>query len=154
MTEQSTLAGIAGAGVVGGLVLLTEARAAFSPTAPIAEQAATSAATSQAVRSLLLTVESYPDLKSGGNVLALQEEIERLESIIADRRELYNDQVYRHNTRIGQVPGVLLGGLFGWTSRAFFDAEPGAATVPAELATGADAGDREGDPEGDPEDPR
>ena len=36
----------------------------------------------------------------------LQDEIERLESMIADRRELYNDQVYRYNTRIAQVPGV------------------------------------------------
>jgi LemA protein len=122
---------------------VTAARAAFSPSAPIAEQAATSAATSQAVRSLLLTVENYPDLKSGGNVLALQEEIERLESIIADRRELYNDQVYRHNTRIGQVPGVLLAGLFGWTNRAFFDAEPAAAAVPAGLEA-----DGAGEPDG------
>ena len=30
--------------------------------------------------------------------------------MIADRRELYNDQVYRYNARIGQVPAVLLAG--------------------------------------------
>ena len=40
--------------------------------------------------------------------MALQEEIERLEGMIADRRELYNDQVYRYNTRIAQVPAVVL----------------------------------------------
>jgi len=51
----------------------------------------------------------------------LQEEIERLESMIADRRELYNDQVYRYNTRIAQVPAVLLAGLFGWRARQFFE---------------------------------
>ena len=121
---------------------VTSARAAFSPTAPIPEQAATSAATTRAIRSLLLTVENYPDVASGGNVLALQEEIERLESMIADRRELYNDQVYRHNTRIGQVPGVLLAGLFGWTNRAFFDAEPAAAAVPEALVAGDPGGPR------------
>ena len=40
--------------------------------------------------------------------------------MIADRRELYNDQVYRYNTRIGQVPGALLAPLFGWARRDFF----------------------------------
>ena len=44
--------------------------------------------------------------------------------MIADRRELYNDQVYRYNTRIAQVPGALLAPLFGWRPREFFAADP------------------------------
>ena len=98
------------------------ARAAYSPSAPIPEQAATSAVTSKAVRSLFAVVERYPEVRSATNVLALQEEIERLEGMIADRRELYNDQVYRYNTRIAQVPAVLLASLFGWRARPFFEA--------------------------------
>ncbi len=116
------------------LTAVTEARAAFAPNAPIPDQAATSAETSRAVRSLLATVERYPEVKSAANVLSLQGEIERLESMIADRRELYNDQVYRYNTRIAQVPGVLLAGLFGWHARVFFDAEPAADVAPRSLA--------------------
>jgi LemA protein len=115
------------------LTAVTTARAAYSPTAPIPAQAATAAATTRAVRSLFATVERYPEVKSAGNVLALQHEIERLESMIADRRELYNDQVYRYNTRIGQVPGVLLASVFGWTAREFFDADPGADRPPESL---------------------
>jgi LemA protein len=105
--------------------VLTEvaaARAAYSPAAAIPEQAATSAATSAAVRSLLAVVERYPEVKSAANVMALQEEIERLESMIADRRELYNDQVYRYNARIAQFPAVMLALLLGWKSRPFFEA--------------------------------
>lgn len=98
------------------------ARAAYSPAAAIPEQAATSEATSAAVRSLFAVVERYPEVRSAANVMALQDEIERLEGLIADRRELYNDQVYRHNTRIAQVPAVLLAGLFGWSARPFFEA--------------------------------
>jgi LemA protein len=98
------------------------ARAAYSPSAAIPEQAATSAETTAAVRSLFAVVERYPEVKSASNVLALQEEIERLESMIADRRELYNDQVYRYNTRIAQVPAVLLAGFLGWRARPFFEA--------------------------------
>jgi len=97
------------------------ARAAYSPSAPIPDQAATSAATTSAVRSLFAVVERYPEVRSAANVLALQEEIERLESMIADRRELYNDQVYRYNTRIAQVPAVLLAGPCGWRARPFFE---------------------------------
>jgi LemA protein len=113
------------------LTEVTRARAAYSPEAPIPEQAATSAATTSAVRSLFAVVERYPEVRSAANVLALQEEIERLESLIADRRELYNDQVYRHNTRIAQVPAVFLAWLFGWRPRPFFEAEAADRVRPA-----------------------
>ena len=105
-------------------------RARYAPAAPIAEQGAVSAATSQAVRSLLAVVENYPEVRSQENVLRLQAEIERLEQQIADRRELYNDQVYRYNATIAQVPAVVLAWLLGWTPRAFFDAEPAADERP------------------------
>jgi LemA protein len=104
------------------LAEVTRARAAYSPTASIPDQAATSEATSAAVRSLFAVAENYPDLKSQANVADLQDEIERLEGMIADRRELYNDQVYRYNTAISQVPGVVLASLFEWKTREFFAA--------------------------------
>jgi len=106
------------------------ARAAYSPAAAIPEQAATSARTSTAVRSLFAVVERYPEVRSAGNVLALQEEIERLEGLIADRRELYNDQVYRYNARIAQVPAVILAAIFGWRARPFFEASDADRTRP------------------------
>ncbi len=109
---------------------VTRARAAYSPTAPIHDQAVVSDATSSAVRSLFAVVEDYPDIKSHGNVADLQDEIERLEAMIADRRELYNDQVYRYNTRIAQVPTVFLAPIFGWRAREFFAAEPGESARP------------------------
>lgn len=112
------------------LTEVTRARAAYSPSAPIHDQAVVSEATTSAVKSLFAVVEHYPDLKSQANVADLQDEIERLESMIADRRELYNDQVYRYNTRIAQVPGVALAPVFGWRSREFFAATPAEAVRP------------------------
>jgi hypothetical protein len=58
--------------------------------------------------------------------------------MIADRRELYNDQVFRHNTRIGQVPAVFLASWFGWRARPFFAADPGAEVRPAGLVEPGD----------------
>lgn len=104
------------------LAEVTRARAAYSPTEPIRDQAAHADATSSAVRSLFAVVEAYPDLKSQGNVLDLQNEIERLEAMIADRRELYNDQVYRYNTRIATLPTLPLAWVLAWTPREFFAA--------------------------------
>lgn len=106
------------------LTAVTEARAAYSPTEPIPQQAAVSDQTTAAVRSLFAVVERYPDIKSGANVLELQDEIERIEGVIADRRELYNDQVYRYNTKIGTVPAIVLAWLFRWVPRDFFQADP------------------------------
>jgi LemA protein len=127
------------------LTAVTAARSAYAPTAPIPVQAAAAAETTRAVRTLLFTVERYPEIRSADNVQALQTEIERLEAMIADRRELYNDQVYRLNARIGQVPGVLLAGLFGWRPRTFFDAEHGADGRPSTvLEERIPPGDREG----------
>jgi LemA protein len=75
-------------------------------------------------------------LRSQANVLNLQNEIERLENVIADRRELYNDQVYRLNATIAQVPANSLAWLFDWRPRPFFATAAGERAVPdARLAT-------------------
>jgi LemA protein len=93
---------------------VTRARARYQPDAPVHDQAVVSEDTSQAVRTLFATVEAYPELKSQTNVMALQEEIERLETLIARRRELFNNQVYQYNSTILQVPAAFLRPLFGW----------------------------------------
>jgi LemA protein len=102
---------------------VTRARAAYSDQDPIPRQAATSDATSAAIRSLFAVVERYPEVRSASNVATLQQEIARLENLIADRRELYNDQVFRYNTRIAQLPANILAGLVGWTPRPFFSTQ-------------------------------
>jgi LemA protein len=112
------------------LEAVTRARAAYSPTQPIPAQAVVSDATTSAIRSLFAVVEQYPELRSHRNVLDLQDEIERIEGVIADRRELYNDQVFQHNARIAQVPAMFLAPLFRWTPCPFFAAEPEAHVRP------------------------
>jgi LemA protein len=119
------------------LEAVTRARAAYAPADSIPAQAATSEATTAAVRRLFAVVERYPELRSASNVLALQAEIARLEDVIADRRELYNDQVYRYNTRIQQLPANLLAGVFGWEPQPFFATdEPDRARPDVRLETG------------------
>jgi LemA protein len=120
------------------LAEVTRQRSRYTPDAPIPEQGAIAAATTSAVRSLFAVVEQYPSLRSHDNVLRLQAEIQRLEGQLADRRELYNDQVYRYNATIAQVPAVILATLFGWQPRPFFDADDAGAPA-VRLASPGDA---------------
>jgi LemA protein len=89
-------------------------RARYEPEAPVHDQAVVSEATTDAVRSLFAVVEHYPELRSHESVMVLQAEIERLETLIARRRELFNEQVYQYNATIEQVPAILLRPFFSW----------------------------------------
>src|SRR5262245_47522907 len=112
------------------LTEVTRARAAYSPTEPIPAQAVVSEATTSAVRSLFAVAEGYPAIQSNQNVLDLQDQVERIEGLIADRRELYNDQVFQYNTRIAQLPGLVLAPIFRWQPREFFKADPAETARP------------------------
>jgi LemA protein len=71
---------------------------------------------------LFAVAESYPELKSSTNFLALQQRITGLEEQIAHRREFYNDAVNINNVRMEQFPGRLFAPLAGLQRRALFEA--------------------------------
>lgn len=71
---------------------------------------------------LLAVAENYPDLKSSGNFLELQQRITGLEEQIAHRREFYNDAVNINNVRTEQFPDRLLAGVAGLQRRPLFHA--------------------------------
>ena len=64
---------------------------------------------------LFAVAENYPQLKSDESFNQLQNRITTLEESIADRRELYNDQVNLNNIRIKVFPDVLIAQRFGFT---------------------------------------
>ena len=71
---------------------------------------------------LFAVAERYPDLKSSGNFLNLQQRITGLEEQIAHRREFYNDAVNINNVRREQFPDALLAGMAGLQKRPLFQA--------------------------------
>jgi LemA protein len=58
-----------------------------------------------ALRQLLVVAERYPDIKSGQNFLALQNQLEGTENRIAIARRDYIEAVRLYNTEITTVPG-------------------------------------------------
>ena len=65
---------------------------------------------------LFAVAESYPQLKTDETFKQLQGRITALEESIADRRELYNDQVNLNNIRVKVFPDVLIAQKFGFPS--------------------------------------
>jgi LemA protein len=63
---------------------------------------------------LYAVAENYPQLKSDETFKHLQARITTLEESIADRRELYNDQVNLNNIRVNVFPDVLIAQRFGF----------------------------------------
>jgi len=96
----------------------------------VAAQAQAENALTGTLRSLFAVVENYPDLKANQNVLSLQEELTTTENQISFSRQHYNSSVLDYNNAIQVFPNSLLAGMFGFTKRDFFEAEPEAANVP------------------------
>jgi LemA protein len=87
---------------------------------------------SSALSRLMVVVERYPDLKANQNYLALQHQLEGTENRINVARQRYNDAVQVFNGSIRTFPNSLTNSLLLHLERKeFFQADPGAKTVPA-----------------------
>lgn len=87
------------------------ARASVNQASTTGNVAAVGAAEQQlrsGMTRLFAVAESYPELKSDQTFKQLQSRITSLEESIADRRELYNEQVNLNNIRVKVFPDVLI----------------------------------------------
>jgi LemA protein len=95
------------------------ARASVSQASTSGNVAAVGAAEQQlraGVGRLFAVAENYPQLKTDETFKQLQSRITALEESIADRRELYNDQVNLNNIRVKVFPDVMIAQKFGFPS--------------------------------------
>src|SRR5260370_37134680 len=93
------------------------ARASVSLASTSGNVAAVGAAEQQlraGVVRLFAVAENYPQLKTDETFKQLQGRITALEEAIADRRELYNDQVNLNNIRVKVFPDVVIAQNFGF----------------------------------------
>lgn len=76
------------------------------------------AALRMGIGKIFAIAEAYPELKANEQFMQLQQRITALENAIADRRELYNENVNINNVRAEQFPDNIVAGMFG------FDVKP------------------------------
>lgn len=85
---------------------------------------------SSALSRLMVVVEQYPNLKANENFMALQSQLEGTENRIAVERKRFNEVAQDYNTYIRRFPNNILAGMFGFQSKAYFEAEEGAKKAP------------------------
>jgi LemA protein len=76
---------------------------------------------SGAMRSIMVAVENYPQLKANENFLNLQRSLNEVESQISASRRAYNAAVTDFNNGIETFPGNLMAGMMGLTRKQVFE---------------------------------
>jgi LemA protein len=99
------------------LEAVTKARSAYSDTANIDQKAKAENRITAALGQLFAVAEQYPDLKANQEFLSTQQRTSALETLIADRREFYNDSVNLYNIRIAEIPTLWVAQQIGYRAR-------------------------------------
>lgn len=96
----------------------------------LAEFQKAQAAVGSALGRLMAIGEAYPDLKASNNFMELQAQLEGTENRIAVARKDFNEAVRAYNVKTKRFPSNLIASLFGYESKAYFEAAEAAVEVP------------------------
>ena len=99
---------------------LIESRKHYGQAQSVSEKIDASKEMSGALRGILALGEAYPELKSNGQFIQLQDRVSALESHLSDRREHYNETVTNLNTRIAQIPDSFFASILGYQAMNLF----------------------------------
>jgi LemA protein len=123
--EQTVLLGVTEARAKVGSIQVTPELA--NDAEALARFQAAQGGLTQALKSLLVVTENYPELKSNENFLELQAQLEGTESRIAVARGRYIKAIQEYNTTVRSFPSNLTAKMFGHKTRANFAVENEAA---------------------------
>ena len=104
----------------GTLQKVTEARTKAMGAQSVAQHAEAENMLTGALKTLFAVSESYPDLKANTNFVELQRELSDTENKIQAARRFYNSVVIELQKAIEQFPRNLIGNMFGFKTREFF----------------------------------
>ena len=127
--EKSTLTEITNARASVGRVQLDPNKAP-TDAAQLEQFQAAQGQLSNALSRLLVVSERYPELRANQNFLGLQAQLEGTENRISVERNKFNEAVQSYNTAVMTFPTKLFAGMFGFSPRPFFNAQPGAEKPP------------------------
>ena len=114
----------------GTLDKLTELRTRAAAASDPAERLALDKELSGTLKSVMVQVEAYPDLKASANVIQLQKSLNEVEEQISASRRAYNAAVTEYNLAIRIFPNNLFAGMFGHTESPLYEAAPEERATP------------------------
>ena len=106
---------------------VTKARTAAQQAQTVEEQGKAENLLTQAIGRLFAVAEAYPQLRATENFQQLQGQLEETETKIAVSRQVYNDAVLTYDTALETVPTNIVGNLFSFQAREYFEVEDPAA---------------------------
>lgn len=109
---------------------LAAARAAYSGAQGADQKAEAATQVEGALGRLLAIVENYPQLKSADTVQTLMAQLEGSENRVSVERKRYNDVAKSFNVMVKRIPARWVAGMLGYSERAYFQADQGAASAP------------------------
>jgi LemA protein len=104
---------------------VTKARTAAQQAQTVEEQGQAENLLTQAIGRLFAVAEAYPELRATENFQ--QSQLEETETKIAVSRQVYNDAVLTYDTALETVPTNIVGNLFSFEARQYFEVEEPAA---------------------------
>jgi LemA protein len=102
---------------------VTKARTAAQQARTVPEQAEAENFLTAAIGRLFAIAEDYPELRATENFQQLQSQLEDTEQKIAVSRQVYNDAVLTYDTALETVPTNIVGGMFNFEEKAYFEIE-------------------------------
>jgi LemA protein len=127
--EKSTLVEVTNARASVGRVQLDPNKAP-TDAAQLEQFQAAQGQLSNALSRLLVVTERYPELRANQNFLGLQAQLEGTENRISVERGNFNTAVQSYNIAVRSFPTNMIAGMFGFSPRPFFNAQPGAEKPP------------------------
>ena len=109
---------------------VTSARSAVASAATPKDKMEADNVLTGTLKSLFAVAEAYPELKANENFMNLQSELSDTEDKISYMRQSYNDTVMKYNNAIQTFPANMFAGMFGFTARESFDADPSSQVAP------------------------
>lgn len=95
---------------------------AMQATTP-AEKGAAEGQLTMALKSLFAVAENYPQLRASEQFTSLQAALQEVEDSIQNARRYYNAVVRDFNTKLQSFPTNILGSMFGFQSKQFFQVD-------------------------------
>ena len=77
---------------------------------------------SSGINKIMALAEAYPELKANENFKDLSNQLTKIEDDIANSRKYYNGVVRIYNNKVEMFPSNIFAGLFGYKSKAMFEA--------------------------------
>lgn len=111
-------------------VQVTNARSAVQQASTPQEYAEANNQMNQAIRSINVVAENYPELKADTSFQNLQTELAGTENRISVERKRYNDKVAEYNRAVRRFPTKLVAGIMGFSAREYFEVSEQDQQVP------------------------